>query len=257
MAGSAEKLIMSDPPEITDTASLRLFRKQRLAIAFRVFAQFGFNTGPGGHAAVRDPERPDWFWTNPFGRAFECLKTSDMILVDDEGALVEGSGIVNRAAFAIHSRIHEARPDVIASVHLHGTDGMAWAAMGRPLEPISQDSCAFFNDHEIYRDFDGPALELTDGDRMAKTLGEKKALILLNHGLLTTGETIDAAAFWMVRMQLVCRLQLLAESAGTLQRIPDDIAQATWDVNGTPKAGWFGFQGLVERTLAREPDVLG
>lgn len=257
MSGRAEQLIMSRPPEFNDPDEERTFRKQRLAVAFRVFAQLGYNTGPGGHAAVRDPERPDWFWTNPFGRAFECLRTSDLILVDAEGRLVQGEGIVNRAAFAIHSRLHEARPEVVASAHLHGVHGMAWSCLGRPLDPINQDSCAFFGDHEIYTQFDGPALELADGDRMAKVMGSRKALILQNHGLLTAGATVDAAAFWMIRMQTSCEVQLAAEAAvGPVIKIADDMAHATFLVNGTDQAGWFGFQPFYERVSRLEPDVL-
>jgi ribulose-5-phosphate 4-epimerase/fuculose-1-phosphate aldolase len=257
MAGTADQLIISEEPELTNPDEIRQYRKQHLAIAFRAFAHLGYNTGPGGHAAVRDPEHPDWFWTNPFGRPFELIKTSDLMLVDAAGGMVTGKGIVNRAAFAIHSGVHAARPDVMASVHLHGVPGMALSTLGTKLRPLTQDACAYYADHEIYDNFDGPALEITDGERMAKTLGRGKALILQSHGLLTVGTSIDEAAFWMIRLQICCEVQLQAEATGRdLVEIPDDLARLTATVNGTHRAGWFGFQTALQRVVAKEPDVL-
>ena len=134
---------------------------------------------------------------------------------------------------------------------------MAFAALGRKLRPINQDACAFYEDHEVFTDFNGAALELADGDAMAKALGHGKALILQSHGLLTASATIDAAAFFMIRMQTSCQVQLLAEaSAGPVIDIAADLARSTCDVNGTPRAGWFGFQPFYERVVKQEPDVL-
>ena len=84
------------------------------------------------------------------------------LLVDEEGAVVEGDGIVNRAAYAIHSRVHAARPHVNASVHMHPTAGLAWASLGRTLAPITQDACAFYQDHEVYDAYKGPVLDLAE-----------------------------------------------------------------------------------------------
>ncbi|WP_261566546.1 class II aldolase/adducin family protein [Frankia gtarii] len=257
MSGRGELLVMSEEPVFDNVDEERLYRKQHLAIAFRAFALRGYNTGYGGHAAVRDPAQPDWFWTNPFGRPFELIRTSDLLLVDSEGALAEGDGIVNRAAFAIHAGIHRARPDVVASVHLHGVSGMAFSALAGPLRPITQDSCAFFEDHAVYDEFDGPALEPVDGQRMAKTLGPAKAMILANHGLLTVGSSIDAAAFWMIRLQTCAQVQMLAESTGRpVQDVPADLARHTAQASGTDRSGWFGFQTPLQLIVATQPDVL-
>src|SRR5919204_5604672 len=101
----------------TTTGDERRHRKQRLAAAFRVFAQRGFDEGIAGHITARDPELHDDFWVNPFGMDFARIRVRDLLLVDAEGRVVEGAGSVNRAAYAIHSRVHAARPDVGAAAH--------------------------------------------------------------------------------------------------------------------------------------------
>jgi ribulose-5-phosphate 4-epimerase/fuculose-1-phosphate aldolase len=160
-----------------------------LAASFRLFSKFGFDEGVVGHITARDPEFTNTFWVNPFGLHFSLMRVSDLIRVDHEGKVVEGRRPVNAAAFAIHSRIHAARPDTVGAAHAHSTYGRAFAALGRKLDPISQDVCAFYNDHALYEEYSGVAVELDEGHRIAKALGSCKAAILQNHGLLTVGKT--------------------------------------------------------------------
>src|SRR4051795_11311058 len=87
------------------TEDERLWRKQRLALAFRIFGRFGFDEGVAGHITARDPERTDEFWVNPFGMSFKQITVDDLIRVDHAGNVVEGTWPVNQAAFAIHSSI--------------------------------------------------------------------------------------------------------------------------------------------------------
>src|SRR5580704_19431707 len=105
------------PPKFASAAEERLHRKRMLAAAFRLFSRFGFDEGVAGHITARDPEKLDHFWVNPFGVHFGQIRASDLILVDHSGKVVEGRAEVNLAAFAIHSRIHAARPDVVAAAH--------------------------------------------------------------------------------------------------------------------------------------------
>jgi ribulose-5-phosphate 4-epimerase/fuculose-1-phosphate aldolase len=104
-------------------------RKERLAAALRVFASMGFDEGAGGHITARDAIRPDHFWVNPFGRSFRRLCVSDLLLVTADGEVVEGRGAVNPAAYAIHSQIHQARPDVVAAAHTHSVYGRTTPAL--------------------------------------------------------------------------------------------------------------------------------
>src|SRR6476661_1351748 len=178
-------LNMSSPPTFASLAEERQHRKQRLAGAFRLFSKFGFDEGVAGHITARDPERLDHFWVNPFGMHFGQIRASDLIPVNDRGEVVEGKYPVNSAAFAIHSQVHAARPDAIAAAHAHSLYGKTWASLGRLLDPITQDVCAFYEDHALFADFTGVVYETSEGERIAKTLGDRKAVILRNHGLLT------------------------------------------------------------------------
>src|ERR1700710_1851522 len=146
----------------------RLHRKQRLAATFRLFSRYGFDQGLAGHVTARDPEFPDNFWINPLGPPF-CQ-------------ILGAARPINNAGFTIHSAIHLARPDVIAAAHTHSTYGKAFSTLGKLLDPLTQDACAFFEDHAVFDPFTGVVLDESEGGRLAETLGHRKALILQNHG---------------------------------------------------------------------------
>ena len=230
--------------------------KQRLAASFRLFGRFGFDEGVAGHITARDPGNPHQFWVNPFGMNFKQIRVSDLLCVDHEGQIVEGSRPLNRAAFAIHSRIHAARPDVVAAAHAHSIYGKTWAAFRRPLQPLTQDSCAFYNDHAVFDDFTGVVLDTSEGDRIAEALGHRKAAILSNHGNLTVGRTVDEAAWWFITMERTCHSQLLAAQTQIQPvLIDDENAQVTAGQVGSELAGWFSFQPLWDWITREEPDL--
>jgi ribulose-5-phosphate 4-epimerase/fuculose-1-phosphate aldolase len=243
-------------PTFATIEAEREHRKQRLASVFRVFARFGFEEGVAGHVTARDPELADHFWVNPFGVAFSQIKASDLLLVDHDGNIVEGRHPLNQAAFAIHSRVHKARPDVIAAAHTHSLYGKTWSSLGRLLDPITQDSCAFYEDHALFDDFTGVVLDTSEGDRIGAALGDKKAVILKNHGLLTVGHTVEEAAWWFITMERTCQSQLLAEAAGTPQPIRPAVAAATAEQTGSHLAGWFSYQPIYDKILADDPSFL-
>jgi ribulose-5-phosphate 4-epimerase/fuculose-1-phosphate aldolase len=243
------------PPVFATPAEERRHRKERLAAAFRLFAEFGFDEGVAGHITARDPERLDCFWVNPFGLHFGQIRVSDLILVDHAGKVVEGRAEVNLAAFAIHSRIHAARPDVVAAAHAHSLYGKSWSCLGRLLDPLTQDACAFYDDHVVFDDYSGIVEETSEGDRIARALGSKKAAILRNHGLLTVGHSVDEAAWWFITMDRSCQAQLLAEAAGQPHKIPEGTAKHTYALVGQHLAGWFQFQPLFQRISRAQPDL--
>jgi ribulose-5-phosphate 4-epimerase/fuculose-1-phosphate aldolase len=244
------------PPKFSNVADERLHRKRRMAAGFRLFARFGFDEGVAGHITARDPERAGHFWVNPFGKHFAHIRASDLILVNDQGEVVEGDRPVNRAAFAIHSRVHAARPDVVAAAHAHSMYGKTWSSLGRKLDPLTQDACAFYEDHGLFDDYTGVVYGTDEGDRIAKTLGGMKAVILRNHGLLTAGETVDEALWWFITMDRCCQSQLLAEAAGAPVHIAHDNALLGRAQVGSHLAGWFQFQPLWDWITRLEPDLL-
>ena len=243
-------------PKFATVEEERRHRKQRLAAAFRLFAKFGFDEGVAGHITARDPERTDHFWVSPFGMHFRQIRASDLILVNAKGEVVKGNRLVNIAAFAIHSSIHHMRPDVVAAAHSHSLHGKAWATLGRLLDPITQDACAFFEDHVVFEDFTGVVHQTSEGERIAKALGNHKAAILQNHGLLTVGETVDEAVWWFITMDRSCHAQLLAEAVGKPILIARESALATRELVGTHQAGWFQFQPLWEMITQEQQDLL-
>jgi ribulose-5-phosphate 4-epimerase/fuculose-1-phosphate aldolase len=244
------------PPPALEPADERARRKQRLAAAFRIFAELGFDEGAAGHITARDPGDPDRFWVNPLGTHFGSMRASDLILVDQRGQVVEGEGQVNLAAFTIHAAVHRARPDVVSAAHAHSIYGKTWSSLGRLLDPITQDACAFFEDHALFAEQTGVVVKPDVGERIAAALGRRKAVILQNHGLLTVGESVDAAAWWFVAMERCCQSQLLAEAAGTPIAFERTMARATYLQVGTPAVGWFNFQPMWRRMVAKEPDLL-
>jgi ribulose-5-phosphate 4-epimerase/fuculose-1-phosphate aldolase len=152
---------------------------------------------------------------------------------------------INNAGFNIHNALHEARPDVNAACHFHSIHGKAWSSFGRPLEMLNQDACIFYKDHAVHDTFGGIAFEADEGHRIAQGLGNNRCAILKNHGLLTTGKTVDEAAFLYTLMENSCRVQLLAEAAaanGLSKSIcPDEEAEYTYRLT-TPEAMWLEFQ---------------
>ncbi len=250
--GSADALRPFDGRTVEEE---RLHRKQRLAASFRLFSKFGFDEGVAGHITARDPELTDHFWVNPFGMHFSQIRVSDLLLVRHDGTIVHGDRPVNAAAFAIHSQVHAARPDVIGAAHAHSVYGKTWSALGRLLDPITQDACSFYDDHALFDDYTGVVLDTEEGKRIGGALGPHKAVILRNHGLLTVGHTVDEAAWWFITMERSCQAQLMAEAAGTPVKIAPDMAALTATQVGSHLAGWFSFQPLWDRITREQPDL--
>ncbi|MGH8160942.1 MAG: class II aldolase/adducin family protein [Gammaproteobacteria bacterium] len=234
----------------------RTHRKRQLAAAFRIFARHGFDEGIAGHITARDPERRDHFWVNPFAVHFSKIKVSDLLLIDRRGRVVEGSRRTNKAAFSIHSAIHEARPDVVAVAHAHSIHGRAWSALGRRLDPIIQESCAFWNDHVLFEDYRGLVLDKSEGELIAATLGTARAAILRHHGFLTVGGSVEEAAWWFITMDRAAEMQLLAESAGAPRAMSEDQATLAHRQFGNANMARHSFKLIADLVFEQEPDVL-
>ncbi|WP_117000377.1 class II aldolase/adducin family protein [Desertimonas flava] len=234
----------------------RAHRKAKLAGALRIFGKFGFSEGVAGHITVRDPEFPELFWVNSFGMNFRHVRSSDLILVDHEGNVVYGSRPVNRAAFVLHSAIHEARPEVVAAAHSHSVYGKAFSSLGIPLGPLTQDACAFYEDHTLIAEQGGAVVfEVDAGKEFAAAFPTGKAAIHQNHGLFTVGETVDEAAWWFITMERSCQAQLAAMAAGTPIEINHEYASYTRQQTGFPLAGWFQFQPLWQEICRTDPEL--
>ncbi|MEU7043803.1 class II aldolase/adducin family protein [Streptomyces varsoviensis] len=233
----------------------RQLRKRELAASFRLFAKFGFSEGVAGHMTARDPERHDHFWVNPFATSFSRIKASDLILVNEQGEVVEGKGAVNLAGFYIHSAVHQARPDVVAAAHTHSLYGKTLASLGAKLLPITQDAAAFYNDHGLYAGYGGPAGYHEEGLRIARAVGPSKAAVLQNHGLITVGHSVGEAAWWFITMERSCQAQLTAMAAGHPICMDEETAEFTAKEVGGHYAGWLNFRPLWDQIVAEQPDL--
>ena len=201
------------------------------------------------------PIYPDRFWVNPFGMNFRQIRVSDLICVDHQGTVLVGDRPVNRAAFCIHSQVHLARPDVVAAAHAHSVHGKALSSLDVMLDPITQDACAFFDDHARYDDYRGVVNDIEEGRRIGAALGGCKAVILANHGLLTVGGSVAEAAWWFVTMERSCQAQLLAMAAGTPRHIDRETALLVREQIGNQLAGQFQFRPLWDHVVATDPDL--
>ncbi|QQK76121.1 class II aldolase/adducin family protein [Salicibibacter cibarius] len=243
-------------PSFNNVEEERLHNKQRLAGAFRLFARFGFTEGVAGHITYRDPEYNDHLWVNPYGVPFGKMKVSDLVLVNEKGEVVEGKYFLHKSALTIHSAVHKARPDVVASAHAHPIYGKTWSTSGRLLDPLTQDACAFYNDHAVLDQYSGVVFEEAEGEQIAKALGNHKAVLLRSHGPLTVGQSVDSAAFWFITMEQSCKAQLMAEAAGIVNPIDEKNAELTAKQVGREQDGWDNFQPLWETIVNEEPDLL-
>jgi ribulose-5-phosphate 4-epimerase/fuculose-1-phosphate aldolase len=222
-------------PEVADPVALRAHRKRRLALAYRVFGAMGWGSLGDGHISARDPERPDCFWLGRYGVPFKYMTTDDLVLVRPDGS-VDGGGHINVAAYYIHAPVHEARPDIVSAAHCHTPYGTPFSATVTRLAPISQEACAFFEDHEIFDDEELNIRSTDGGKRIAAAMGGARAVILRNHGLLTVGTTIDAAVGYFLLMERSAEVQVKAVgaqsiSAGSARVVREDFDEiAAWQV---------------------------
>ena len=248
-----------ETPQFASPAEERLHLQRHLVAACRAFALEGFDYGFAGHLTVRDPERPHLYWTNPMAVHFAQVRVSNLILVDHEGRVVEGEHAVNRAGFVLHAAVHEAHPDIVAMCHAHTVYGTAFASLGRPLEPISQDAAAFFEDHVVIAEEAGQvAVEVKAGHKVAQAFKGVRAAIHQNHGLLTASRhSIDAAAFWFIALERCCKQQLVVEATGIKPRlVSPERSRYSREHVGSEYIGWLHFQTIYGHLEATQPDML-
>ncbi|MBI5720866.1 MAG: class II aldolase/adducin family protein [Burkholderiales bacterium] len=199
-----------------------------LAAAYRLVALFGWTYLIGNHLSARVPGTDDEFLLNPYGMMFEEITASSLVKVDQHGKLLSDTEyIVNPAGFVIHGCIHAARPDLDCVIHLHTRDGGAVATQDEGLLPITQNALLIY-DQVTYHDYEGVALDMEERARLLADLGDKRIMILRNHGTLTAGRTVAEAFVTMYRLEKACEMQIAAQSGGgKLRALPPAVVQGT------------------------------
>ena len=243
---------MADDASSAD--EIREARKRELALGYRVLASQRWGDLGDGHISARDPERSDCFWLLRYGVSYHAALVSDLVLVGPDGELVEGEGVINRAAYYIHHPILTARPEAVSATHVHTGWGTPFSAEVRPIEPISQESCIFFEDHAIFDDEEVQVQSVEGGKRIAVALGGKRAIILRNHGLLTVADRVDESVGSFVHMERVAEVHMKARRARPISPAAARYARSDLIRYG---AGRVAFWSLVARHIGDPSVVLG
>lgn len=228
-----------------------------LAACYRAVAMYGWDDLVFTHISARVPGPDEHFLINPYGLFFEEMTASSLIKVDLEGSKVlESPHDVNPAGFVIHSAVHEARHDVACVLHTHTKAGVAVSAQADGLLPLSQTSL-FPYATLAYHDYEGVALNEDEKPRLVDDLGDRNCLMLRNHGLLTTGQTIADAFLMMYVFETACQIQLQAQSTGKeLIHVPTPIvdgikAQAEQVTRGL--GGTLVWPGILRKLDRADP----
>lgn len=205
-------------------------RETRIALAacYRLVAHFGMDDLIATHISARVPGRPDHILLNPYGLMFHEITASSLVKVDADGNVVEDNGYpVNHAGFVIHGAVLQARSEVNSVLHTHTRAGVAVSCLADGLMHINQTSAMLYG-RVAYHDYEGVALDLDERTRLVRDLGDKSAMVLRNHGLLTAGRTVPEAFLRMYYLEQSCRIQIdLMASGGKLTPLSDNVLQHT------------------------------
>jgi ribulose-5-phosphate 4-epimerase/fuculose-1-phosphate aldolase len=194
-----------------------------LAACYRLVDRYDMADLIYNHITVRIPGT-EHLLINLYGLLYKEITASSLVKIDVEGNIVSKPDTdygINKSGYVIHGAIHKARPDVACVLHTHTRAGMAVSAMTCGLLPLSQTSIRFVG-HIGYHDYEGPAIDLAERERIVDDLGPHDALIMRNHGLLTCGATIQQAFNTMYQLELSCRSQVDAMAARTELTMPGE-----------------------------------
>lgn len=227
--------------------------KQKLVAAYRIIARRKMDDGIAGHISCRVPGTLDQFWVNPLGLFFEEVTIDDLLVVNLDGAVLEGERPYNRAAFAIHATLHSRRHDVVAICHTHPPKGTAFSGLGRLLKIVDQTACSFYEDQALFTEYDGIVATLDQAESMAAAIGNKRVGILQNHGLITLGNSIEQAIVDMLDLERTCELNLsLLAAWDHIIEVPHEPAvqaRATLTHPGRNMLQWAGLVRQVQASI--------
>src|SRR3954466_10151822 len=191
----------------------------QLAAAYRIFDMLGWDQLIFNHITLRVPGPQPRFLINPFGLHYSEIKASNLLLIDIEGnALRETEWPVNRAGFVIHSAIHASVPDAHCVMHTHTTTGVAVSCLKDGLSPHNFYG-AMLHGQVAYHDFEGITVDPGEKERLVADIGDKRAVILRNHGLLAWGPSVPQAFLTLWTLQQACDVQIAAAAAGAIHPV--------------------------------------
>jgi len=197
--------------------------RQQLAACYRIFDHLGWSESIYNHISVRVPDEDNAFLINPYGLLYSEVCASNLVKIDIDGNTLDGSPHpVNKAGFTQHSHFHRHLDWAYAICHTHTTETMAVCALEDGLQPINFYACAFVG-QLAYHDFEGITVRSEEAERLLKNLGNKRILMLKNHGPVIIGKTIPEIFFNHWGLQRACEAQLATLSMGKPILVPDDV----------------------------------
>lgn len=197
--------------------------RQQLAACYRIFDHLGWSELIYNHITLRVPGESDAFLINPFGLGYDEVRASNLVKIDIDGQVLDGSPYpVNRAGFTQHSVFHRHLPDAHCIIHTHTTAGMAVSSCAEGLRPISFYAAALIG-RIAYHGFEGVTIRPDEGERLIANLGQRRVMILRNHGTLVMAGSLPEAFLNQWVLQRACEIQVATGAAGTPVDIPAEV----------------------------------
>ncbi|MEM5340331.1 aldolase [Paraburkholderia azotifigens] len=205
--------------------------RAELAACFQLAAQYGFEEGVCNHFSAVVPGHDDLFFVNPYGYAFAEITASRLLICDFDGNVIEGEGKPEATAFYIHARLHKAMPRVKAAFHTHMPNATALCLIeGPPLLWLGQTALKFYGRTTVDEQYNGLALDNSEGDRIANAMGDADILFLKNHGVMVAGESVAQAWDDLYYLERAAEVQLKAmQSNRPLKAVPHEVAQRAYE----------------------------
>ena len=228
--------------------------QQKVALACRLLDRDGHESALAGQISAR-AEKPGTYWTLSFGLGFDEARESNILLIDEDLNVLSGEGMANPAN-RFHLWIYAARPETNAIVHTHPTYASALSMIAEELIVSHMDTCVLYENCAYLPDWPGVPIGDDEGAIISAALGDKQAVLLAHHGLLTAAKTIDEAAVLAFYVERAAKLQLLARAVGPIKRLKPELAREARGYRGSPKYIAATFNYLARRALRETPDCM-
>lgn len=214
--------------------------RQAVAQTCRTLYAFGHDSGLSGQISAR-AEKEGTFYTQRMGLGFDEISSENLLMVDEDLNVIDGSGMPNPAN-RFHSWLYRARPDINCIVHTHAPYVSALSMLEVPLEIAHMDACLLYGQVAFLKKWPGIPVGNEEGEIISKAIGDKKAIMLSHHGLLVAADSVEEACILGVMFERAARIQLLAMAAGEIQKIPEDL--------GTEAQKWICTPARIMATFA-------
>jgi ribulose-5-phosphate 4-epimerase/fuculose-1-phosphate aldolase len=198
--------------------------RQELAACYRIYDHLGWSESIYNHISLKVPDEEGAFLINPFGLLYSEVTASNLVKIDIDGNTLDGSPYpVNKAGFTQHAYFHRHLPWAHAISHVHTTETMAVCSLEEGLMPINFYACNFAG-QLAYHDFEGITVRAEEGERLLANLGDKRILMLRNHGPVVLAPTLHLMFLMQWSLQRACEIQMATLAMGQpVIRVPEDV----------------------------------